>query len=99
MVRGRAVSTLNAIVNSVTFKMIAAAVARTRNPAPGLAPQAPAAAPSAVSTVVTTTLAPPATRSSRLRRRALTGFGRELRGTPRTLFSTVWTAWTMPRPP
>ncbi len=30
---------------------------------------------------------------------ARTGFGRELRGTPHTLFSMACTAWTMPRPP
>ena len=62
-------------------------------------PIRPATADSADSAVDTTNPTPSATSIDRLSTRAMTGFGRELRGTAQTLLNAFCAAWTTPRLP
>ena len=77
----------------------AARVSSAFTPASRVAPKAPALDPSAERTVVPAIATPAVASSRRLRRRAITGFGRLLRGMPQATFMTFCTAWATPRPP
>jgi len=85
----------NAEMNAPAFTATEATNTRTFNPTPS----APPPLPNADNTVVPNNAKPTVPSSSRLRPRALNGFGRLLRGTVHAVFIAFCAAWATPRQP
>ena len=92
----RAAAKRNPKTNTAMLISTDAATATNRR----IIPNGPTPLPPTMDKAVVPIMASPAVASSsRLRPRALNGFGRLLRGTPHTVFVAYWNACATPRPP